>query len=67
MYVCLCKAVTDRQIRECVGEGARSMRDLRQRLGVASQCGKCAGCARELLQESTRSARMMPDALCGAG
>lgn len=52
MYVCLCNAVTEGQIREAVGEGARSMRALRQRLGVASCCGRCAPYARQVLEQS---------------
>jgi len=51
MYVCICHAVTDRQIRKAVDEGARTMRDLRQQLGVCSSCGKCGPCAKELLAE----------------
>ncbi len=50
MYVCLCKAVTDSQIREAVESGASSMRDLARELGVATQCGKCGCDARELLK-----------------
>ncbi len=50
MYVCLCKGVTDRQIRKAVGEGASRMRDLRRDLGVCSECGKCGECARDLLR-----------------
>lgn len=50
MYVCLCQQVTDHDIRDAVAnEGARSMRDLQRRLGVASSCGCCAPCAREVL------------------
>lgn len=49
MYVCVCNAVTDHKIRAEVQEGARSMRQLQRRLGVASTCGRCAPCARELL------------------
>lgn len=56
MYVCLCKAVTDCQIREAICEGACSMRELRQCLGVASQCGRCARHAREVLEESLKAA-----------
>lgn len=56
MYVCLCKAVTDRQIREAVCEGACSMRELRLRLGVASECGKCAQCANSVLKETLSQA-----------
>lgn len=59
MYVCLCQQVTDRDIREAVAsEGARSMRDLQRQLGVASTCGCCAPCARDVLtaalQETAR-------------
>lgn len=56
MYVCVCNAVTDRQIRQAIESGARSMRDLRQQLGVCSDCGKCGPCARELLSEAKSSA-----------
>lgn len=42
MYVCVCKSITDSQIRRAVDEGACSMRDLCQNLGACSQCGKCA-------------------------
>ncbi len=54
MYVCICKKVTDRQIRQAVRRGAHRMRDLREALGVASECGKCAECARAVLRESLR-------------
>lgn len=58
MYVCVCNAVTDCQIREAYCEGACSMRLLRQKLGVAGCCGRCAPCARDVLlqcrQESER-------------
>ncbi len=42
MYVCLCKGVSDRTIRQAVEEGARSWREVRERTGCATQCGKCA-------------------------
>lgn len=49
MYVCLCKAVTDKAIRQQVEEGACSMRELKQNLGVGTQCGKCVCQASEIL------------------
>ena len=56
MYVCLCKGVTCRQIRERVRQGeARSLRDLSRSLGVATQCGKCGRCARALIDEESAS------------
>lgn len=52
MYVCVCRAVTDGQIREAAQSGARTLRDLRRDLGVARDCGRCASCARECLREA---------------
>ena len=52
MYICICHGITDTQIRSCVKEGARSLCDLSGRLGVATQCGSCAGQALELLNET---------------
>lgn len=51
MYVCICRAVTDREIQGCVRDGARSMRELRRCLGVGTQCGKCALRVRAILDE----------------
>jgi bacterioferritin-associated ferredoxin len=56
MYVCLCKGVTDCQIREAVCEGACSMRELRTCLGVATQCGRCAHHAQRVLKETLNTA-----------
>ena len=36
MYVCLCNAITDRQIKETVAAGASSLTDLQAQLGVAT-------------------------------
>lgn len=53
MYVCVCKGVTCKAIRAAVQvEGAASLRDLSRNLGVATQCGKCANSARQILNEA---------------
>lgn len=53
MYVCVCKGVTCNAIRAAVqAEGVASLRDLRRNLGVATQCGKCANSARQILNEA---------------
>ncbi len=54
MYVCLCKAVTDHQIHEAVAQGCNTMRSLQRELGVASTCGKCAPCARDVMNDALR-------------
>jgi len=52
MYVCLCKGITDAQIRAAVQDGASSIQELRNTLGVASQCGKCGILARDIVRDS---------------
>lgn len=50
MYVCICNAVTDSQILAAVDAGHRSLKALRQHLGVAAECGRCARCAADLVR-----------------
>lgn len=52
MYVCICNAITDRDIRRAAANGADNLYELRDRLGVASCCGSCADHAVEILNES---------------
>ena len=52
MIVCVCRRVTDHQIRQAVAEGARTLECLQLDLGVAMQCGRCADCASRLLCEA---------------
>jgi bacterioferritin-associated ferredoxin len=50
MYVCLCKGITDSQIRDAVAGGLTNYRELRQSLGLSSQCGRCAVEARQIFR-----------------
>lgn len=52
MYICLCNAITDRQIVAAAEQGARSPEDLAHGLGVGLGCGRCTSCAVTLLQET---------------
>jgi bacterioferritin-associated ferredoxin len=51
MYICICKGVTDTAIREAVCHGAKRMKDLKECLGVSTQCGICAAYAQEVLDQ----------------
>jgi bacterioferritin-associated ferredoxin len=50
MYVCLCVGVTDKQIRQAVLKGCRSLKALREELGVTTGCGKCAEMTKQIIQ-----------------
>jgi bacterioferritin-associated ferredoxin len=54
MYICLCNAITESQVRRCAREGACTVRDLECQLGLGVSCGRCRHAASEVLNE-TRS------------
>ncbi len=56
MIVCVCRAVSDREIRARLRDGMRSLSQLRSELGVASCCGKCGPRLRELVDEHSADA-----------
>ncbi len=62
MYVCLCKAVTDRQIKEFVNAGAGSFEDVCRELGVATQCGKCSQLAQNIVETTVKKTPFEPAA-----
>ncbi|WP_341325271.1 (2Fe-2S)-binding protein [Methylotuvimicrobium sp. KM2] len=62
MYVCVCKAITDKQIRSAIENGHCSRRHLNQCLGVGSVCGKCSRHVKQILDESHAEQQLMPQA-----
>ena len=40
MIVCVCRRISDHQIRQAAAEGAVSLECLQFELGVATQCGR---------------------------
>jgi len=57
MYVCICNAITDKQIRQAAETGARNLWDLQKQLGVATQCGSCKEMASDILRETAQVAK----------
>ena len=54
MIVCVCKSVSDREIHRHVRAGM-GFDDIPFELGVATQCGKCEDCARDVVAQCSRS------------
>jgi bacterioferritin-associated ferredoxin len=52
MYVCVCHAVTDRQIVEAAQNGATSVKDLKRDFGLSTACGLCVSCAKQCLKSA---------------
>jgi bacterioferritin-associated ferredoxin len=51
MYVCLCNALTDAQLRAAASAGAARVRDLYAGCGCEAQCGGCAASVLAILRE----------------
>jgi bacterioferritin-associated ferredoxin len=54
VYVCICNAVTDSDIRRAVDNGVRDIRQLKMETGCSTNCGSCETTAREILDETLR-------------
>ena len=54
MYVCLCKGITDSQIRAAVDQGADSITELQKKIGVALSCGSCIEMTESILTQESK-------------
>ena len=50
MIVCVCRRVSDREIARHARAGM-GFDDIQFELGVATQCGQCEGCARDIVAQ----------------
>ncbi len=55
MYVCICNAVTETDIKKAVKAGANCLHQLESKLGVGNQCGSCACDASACLDRALES------------
>ncbi|WP_085087232.1 (2Fe-2S)-binding protein [Mycolicibacter senuensis] len=49
MYVCLCAGVTSQQVIDAVAAGASSTRQVGERTGAGTVCGRCKNNIRALI------------------
>ena len=64
MYVCVCHAVTENDVRDHVGSGACSAKAVRAACGMRPGCGACVQRIRALLAEG--AAEPPPDCVPAA-
>ena len=51
MYVCLCRGITDQDIKDAVSNGAESYREIRDLLDLGTCCSRCAPEARAIISD----------------
>jgi bacterioferritin-associated ferredoxin len=56
VYICLCNALTDADVRGAASHGTRRPAEVFRLCGYAAQYGTCARTVRELLREEARPA-----------
>ncbi|MGX5173839.1 (2Fe-2S)-binding protein [Aliikangiella sp. IMCC44653] len=61
MFICICNAVTDKQILEAKAEGYTSMRQIHQKLGVGNCCGRCVPEAKAVLKGASSVQKYIPN------
>ena len=54
MIVCVCHRVSDREIARYARAGM-GFEEIQFELGVATQCGQCEGCARDVVAQCNAS------------
>jgi bacterioferritin-associated ferredoxin len=60
MYICVCNAVTESNIRDAVGSGIRNLQQLARATGCGSSCGCCKEMAVEVIQQALHDKRNDP-------
>ena len=58
MYVCICNAITESQIRDAADAGVDDLWGLQAELGVATNCGSCKDSASAILGEKRRARKL---------
>lgn len=53
MYVCICNALTDREIAEASRLGARTVKEAYAALGVEINCGQCRCLAEDIIKQES--------------
>lgn len=64
MFVCVCKAITDKDIAQAVENGADSLRAVREALDLGSQCGKCVVEAANVVKETKANMKLAYEVAC---
>ncbi|MGW4120611.1 (2Fe-2S)-binding protein [Nocardia sp. NPDC004711] len=55
MYVCICNAVSEDDVHDCVSRGAHSVRQVKRACGWRPGCGNCARRLAEVFSQAQTS------------
>jgi bacterioferritin-associated ferredoxin len=52
MYVCICKAISDQDIKDAVNDGIDDLNGIQAHLGAATGCGSCVDHTLQVIEET---------------
>jgi len=59
MVVCICKGISDRRILKEIQEGHRSLEEIQECCGAATDCGCCVRQIREILDDEISTKKIL--------
>jgi len=59
VYVCSCKAVSDRTVHALVADGCRDVEEIGRACGAGTDCGSCVDAIEEIVECITRETRVL--------
>ncbi|WP_414709777.1 (2Fe-2S)-binding protein [Reyranella sp.] len=66
MYICVCRAIRDRDVEAAVRAGARRPVDVFRAAGYSPQCGGCASDMRKRIDQTIATEQAAPQTLLAA-
>lgn len=52
MYVCVCKGVSEREVKSWIQKGAKTVKELQEKCSAGAGCGGCVSQLKELLDKT---------------
>ena len=62
MYVCICRRVTDQQVRTAIEQGARSLEQVSKSCRAGGDCGACHDDIEDLIGRASCATQRSPSA-----
>jgi bacterioferritin-associated ferredoxin len=51
MFVCVCNAITENDIRHAVDNGSETIKQLKEKFSVGDQCGGCLTLTKQIINQ----------------
>jgi bacterioferritin-associated ferredoxin len=58
MYVCICRAVTDKQVKSTLEAGATTVAEVTRACGAGGDCGGCEGAIEDMIDDHLEGRRV---------